>query len=418
MDKSLANRLRPQKLSEIIGQDYLCNKNSFLNNSITNNKLFNLILFGPPGCGKSSIAYAYANQLNCNVIFLNAAIIGKKELQDAVNQAKLKINTVLIIDEIHKLNKDKQQFFLPYLENNDLYIIGTTTLNPYYSINEALRSRCYIFEVKQLSNQDIFNALNKALKSKSGLNNEIKLTKSQLEYISNISNGDLRYAYNLLELIHLTFLKKEKISDKDLKEVLKININNFSKDDNYYNVVSGLQKSIRGSDVDASLYYLAILCTLNDLVSIKRRLAITAYEDIGLANPQAVSRTIQALDLAEQVGFPEAIIPLGFIVCELALSPKSKQSTIAIQNAIDYVNNNSFEMPEYLKLRPKLLKDETYPYDRPDLWENIQYLPDKMKDIHFYKPKFDTKFEKALNENYLRLQKIKRSNNIKKLKSS
>lgn len=416
MEKSLANKMRPKKLSEIVGQQKILSENSFLINSVKKNMLFNIILFGPPGCGKTSIAYAYANEINAHPIYLNATINNKKDIEDAIIEAKNNFPSVLIIDEIHRLNKDKQEIFLSYLEENTFYLIGTTTSNPYYSINHAFRSRCYIFEVKSLTNLDIEKCLLNATKSSQGLNNKINLSSEQIKRISSIANGDLRYAYNTLELIYITYLGKENITDEDINSVINVNINNSSKDDNYYNYVSGLQKSIRGSDVNAALYYLSILCALNELDAIKRRLTITAYEDIGLANPPAVDRVANALKVVDEVGLPEALIPLGFIVCDLALSPKSKVANNAIHEAYDYVTAHPIEMPEYLKLRPKLSEDYQYPYDRPDLWEKIQYLPNNIKNIEFYKPKFDSKYEKAINENYLRLRKIIKSNNLKELK--
>ena len=416
MEKSLALRMRPKTLSEVVGQEKILSNNSFLINSVKKNMLFNIILYGPPGCGKTSIASAYANEIKAHTIFLNAAIIGKKEILDAVEEAKNNNPTVIVIDEIHRLNQDKQQFFLPYLEEGTFYLIGTTTSNPYFAINEAFRSRCYIFEVKALSSEDIYKNLKRACLDQNGLDNKLNIKDEQLKFIANISNGDMRFAYNTLELIYITYLDKNEISDEEIKEVLNVNLNVNSKDDNYYNYVSGLQKSIRGSDIDAALYYLAILCTLNDIPAIKRRLAITAYEDVGLANPQAVDRVMNALNLAEKVGMPEALIPLGFAVCDLALSPKSKAANNAIHSAFEYTSTHPFKILEYLKLRPKLTKDYQYPYDRPDLWEKIQYLPDELKDKKFYIPNFNSKYEKALNENYLRLKSIIKTTNLKDLK--
>lgn len=417
MEKSLANKMRPKKLSDIVGQEKILSENSFLINSIKKNMLSNIILFGPPGCGKTSIAYAYAEEIKAHAIYLNATINNKKDIEDAIIEAKNNFPSVLIIDEIHRLNKDKQEIFLSYLEENAFYLIGTTTSNPYYSINHAFRSRCYTFEVLPLSNSSVEQCLRKAISSENGLNNKIKLSDKQIQKITSISNGDLRYAYNTLELIYITYLDKDNITDEDVNNVINVNINNSSKDDNYYNYVSGLQKSIRGSDVNAALYYLSVLCALNELDAIKRRLVITAYEDVGLANPQAVDRVMNALKVVDEVGLPEALIPLGFVVCDLALSPKSKAANNSVQEAYHYVTTHPIDMPEYLKLRPKLSEEYQYPYDRPDLWEQIQYLPNSLKNIEFYKPSFNSKYEKALNDNYSRLKNIFKSNNLKQLKT-
>ena len=229
----------------------------------------------------------------------------------------------------------------------------------------------------------------------------------------------MRFAINTLEVASLNG-KRTHITIDIVKSLNKVP--NFLADKNeedHYNNVSALQKSIRGSDVDAALYYLAKLCAAGDLDSIERRLLVTAYEDVGLANPNAVNRCATAIESAKKVGFPEAIIPLAFTVCDLALSPKSKASTLAIEKAMEQINSLPLDVLDYLKYTPVNLNEEDkYPYDRPDLWEKIQYLPTLIKDMQFYEPSNKSSYERALNENYERLRKIKRSTNLKELKKS
>ena len=213
--------------------------------------------------------------------------------------------------------------------------------------------------------------------------------------------------------------KKDVITIDDIRNIVKVPNYTFDKDeDSHYNLVSAMQKSIRGSDVDAALYYLARICVNEDLDSIERRLLITAYEDVGLANPYAVERVYHAIETAKKVGFPEAIIPLGFAVCDLCLSPKSKAAALAIETAYEEAKKYPLDVLDYLKYtRVNVSEEDSYPYDRSDLWEKMQYLPEMIKNISFYKPLGNSKYEKALNDNYLRLKNIKRSSDLRKLKS-
>ena len=259
---------------------------------------------------------------------------------------------------------------------------------------------------------EIVDGLKRAISHPKGLNNKIKFDDEALKYIAKMTAGDMRYALNYLEVLSISKKNSDHITKEDAAKVL--NVPNWQMDDNeeeHYDSVSALQKSIRGSDVDAALYYLARLCIVGDLESIKRRLLIIAYEDVGLANPQAVDRAFNALKTAEMVGFPEAIIPLGFTVCDLALSPKSKTSCLAIEDAMEYASNHPLNVMDYLKLTPVNVDEEDkYPYDRPDLWSKIQYLPELIKNMSFYKPNpnASSSYEKALNENYQKLKSIKK----------
>ena len=274
-------------------------------------------------------------------------------------------------------------------------------------------------EVKKLTSEQIVLGLNKAIKSPEGLNSKININQDVLEFIAKSSNGDFRFALNYLEVLSLTYIDTLITLDK-AKEITKVsNIQMDKNEDDHYNAVSALQKSIRGSDVNAALYYLARLCAANDLESIARRLIVTAYEDIGLANPNACLRCKVAIDVAREVGFPEAVIPLSDAVIDLALSPKSKAGALSIYKALDEVNSRPLEVLDYLKYTPvNTLEIDKYPYDRPDLWKYMQYLPELIKDYEFYEPSDHSQYEKALNENYRKLKQIKRTSNLRKLKTN
>lgn len=419
MLKPLAFRIRPKNLKDIIGQEHIIGEKGILTNSVKQKLPLSFILYGPPGIGKTTIAEAYANDLNIKFIKLNAVSSNKKDLEEAINNAKLNPPLLLIIDEVHRINKDKQDILLPYIEDGTICLVGATTANPYISINKAIRSRCHILEVKKLTSEQIVLGLNKAIKSPEGLNSKININQDVLEFIAKSSNGDFRFALNYLEVLSLTYIDTLITLDK-AKEITKVsNIQMDKNEDDHYNAVSALQKSIRGSDVNAALYYLARLCAANDLESIARRLIVTAYEDIGLANPNACLRCKVAIDVAREVGFPEAVIPLSDAVIDLALSPKSKAGTLSIYKALDEVNSRPLEVLDYLKYTPvNTLEIDKYPYERPDLWKYMQYLPELIKDYEFYEPSDHSQYEKALNENYRKLKQIKRTSNLRKLKTN
>lgn len=418
MLQPLAFRIRPQKIEEIIGQVDLIGPNGFLTNSIKEKLPVSFILYGVPGCGKTTIAEAYAKSIGAHYIKINAVVSNKSDIENAINEARLFNPTILIIDEVHRLNKDKQDILLPYIEDGTIYLIGATTANPYISINKAIRSRCHLLEVKRLTKDEIIAGLKRALINPKGLNNELIIDDESIEYIANTSNGDFRFALNYLEILNLTY-KNTKVDINMTKRIASVPNYSMDKDgDDHYNSVSALQKSIRGSDVNAALYYLAKLCVVNDLESLTRRLLVTAYEDVGLANPGACMRCKIAIDSALMVGLPEAIIPLSDTVIELALSPKSKAGDISISKAMEVVKNTPLDVLDYLKLTPINVADEDkYPYDQPELWDKMQYLPELIKNSKFYTPENKSQFEKMMNENYERLSKQRRSSNLRELKN-
>ena len=395
MNKPLALKLAPSTLSEVIGQKHLIGEGKILTNLVKNKRVFSMILYGKPGIGKTSIANAIANDLGERYRFLNATINTKKDLDIVIEEAKMYDGMILIMDEIHRLNKDKQDILLPQLESGLITLIGMTTSNPYHAINPAIRSRCQLFELKELETEDIIEGLKRAIKHPDLKG--IEIDDKSIELIAKLSGNDLRYAYNLLEVAFYS------TDDKKITEEKIRKINNkpvFFSDKNgegHYDVLSGLQKSIRGSDVDAALHYLARLTVEGDLDSIYRRLSVIAYEDIALANPAIGPRLDAAINAAERVGLPEARIPLGTIVVEMALSPKSNTAHIAFDEAIkDIEEGNVGTIPAHIKTNSPLYK---YPHDYKGAYVVQQYLPDKLKNKKYYHPK-DICYEKNIKEIY------------------
>lgn len=410
--------MRPQKIEDVVGQADLVRPGKIIRRMVEAKLLSSMILYGPPGTGKTSIASAIAGSTKYAFRTLNAATDSKKELEQVVLEAKMSGTVILLLDEIHRLTKPKQDFLLPHLESGRIILVGATTENPYISINPAIRSRTQIFEVKPLSPADVKVAINRALTDKkNGLGKlKINLTPEALEHLSQVTHGDLRSALNGLELaakstppaadglitidldvIEECVQKKALVHDKD--------------GDAHYDVISAFQKSIRGSDADAALHYMGRLIEAGDLPSISRRLLTIAYEDIGLANPQAAARTVQAVTAAEKIGFPEARIPLAVAVIDLCLSPKSNSAITAIDAALaDLAKGNYGEIPNHLRDShyqgaAKLGRgvDYKYPHDYLHDWVKQDYLPSKLKQKHYYQPKDNGRYEQALKEQYLKL---------------
>lgn len=404
MDKPLALKLAPTSLKEVIGQKHLVGDNMILSNLVKNKKLFSMILYGKPGIGKTSIANAIINDLGVRHRFLNATVNSKKDLDIVIEEAKMYDGIVLVMDEIHRLNKDKQDILLPCLESGLITLIGMTTSNPYHAINPAIRSRCQLFELKDLETSDIVEGLKKAVKSPYLPN--IKIDDEAINYIARASGNDLRYAYNLLEISYYS-TNDFKVDIDVVKKINSKPVFNADKNgDGYYDMLSAFQKSIRGSDVDASLHYLARLIEIGDLDSIFRRMSVIAYEDIGLANPSIGPKVMAAIDAAKLVGLPEARIPLGTIVTEMALSPKSNTAHIALDEALsDIEKGNVGDIPKHLKNPSDTYK---YPHDYKNAFVKQQYLPDKLKNKKYYHPK-DLGYEHKLKEIYLYLEKQKKS---------
>jgi len=416
MKQPLAFRMRPQHLDDIIGQQHLIGEGKVLRRCVLEKRLFSMIFYGPPGTGKTTLAMVLANELELPFRMFNAVTGNKKDLETIFQEAKFYEGLIVIIDEVHRLNKDKQDLLLPHVENGNITLIGATTSNPLHAINPAIRSRCHLFEIKQAQQEDIEQALMKAIHHQDGLNDSVQIEEEALHIIARHSNGDIRYSLNILEICALA-------SDGVITQELVSQYSQFpnmsmdSDGDGYYDVLSGFQKSIRGSDVDAALYYLGIMIEANDMDSIERRLLVTAYEDIGLGNPAAVARCATAIDAAKRVGFPEARIILAVAVIDLTLSPKSKSAEHAIDAAMSTLRHTSYSVPDYLRFTPvNMDDDEKYDYERSDLWNRIQYLPDRLKNKHFYEPELTSSYEKIPAQNLEKLRKVPRTSNLKALK--
>lgn len=419
MQQPLAYRMRPTKIEEVVGQQDLVGPGKIINRMVQAKMLSSMILYGPPGTGKTSIASAIAGSTKYAFRVLNAATNTKKDLQIVAEEAKMSGTVVLLLDEIHRLDKTKQDFLLPLLEKGTIILIGATTENPYININPAIRSRTQIFEVHPLSGSDIKAAVKRALADdKRGLGAyPVDLKADAMDFLATATNGDLRSALNGLELAVKSTPKnadgKIEVTLPVIEECLQRKSLSADKDgDAHYDVISAFQKSIRGSDADAALHYASRIIESGDLVSLIRRLLVIAYEDVGLANPAACERTVMAVNAAKQLGLPEGRIPLANAIIELCLSPKSNSAMTAIDAALSDVKAGNYgDIPQYLKDAhykgaSKLGHgvDYQYPHDFKNDWVKQQYLPDKIKNVQYYHPKDNGKIETALKEQYLRLR--------------
>ena len=384
-------------------------------------RLSSMIFYGPPGIGKTSIAKAISGSTAYKFRQLNAVTNTKKDMQLVVEEAKMSGQVILLLDEIHRLDKAKQDFLLPHLENGKIVLIGATTSNPYHAINPAIRSRAQIFELYPLNEEDIKVALMRAIEDDSrGLASyHPHIDEDAIEYFSTQSQGDVRSALNALELAVLSADEdngERHVTLTDAQDCLQKGAFVSDKDgDMHYDVMSAFQKSIRGSDVNAALHYLARLIAAGDLPTIVRRLLVISYEDIGLASPGAGQRTLAAIQAAERLGFPEARIPLSQAVIELCLSPKSNSAITAVDSALSDINaGNIGQIPDYLKDghysgAKKLGRaiGYKYPHNYDNGYVAQQYLPDKLKNREYYTPKTTSKTEQQFKAVYDNLKQQK-----------
>lgn len=403
----LASRMRPTTLDEIIGQKHILEKNSLLYRAIKADKLGSIILYGPPGTGKTTLAMVISNTTKSQFRQINATIAGKKDMEEVVNEAisnqmENGQKTILFIDEIHRFNKSQQDFLLPYVEKGIITLIGATTENPYFEVNKALLSRSRLFELKDLEKEDIKELIKRALfdKAKGMGNYNAQIDNDALDFLADATSGDARDALNALELGILTTERSEDekihITLKVIQECIQKKAAKYDKEgDTHYDTVSAFIKSMRGSDPDAAIYYLArMLYAGEDIKFIARRIMICASEDVSNADPMALVIATNASLAVERIGMPEARIILAQAVLYVSTAPKSNSAIKAIDAALNVANNgNSYHIPVYLKDShyPGALelghgRGYKYPHEYEHNYVSQQYLPDELKEVSFYFP--------------------------------
>ncbi len=421
----LANRVRPTTLDEVVGQEHILGKDKLLYRSIKADRISSLIFYGPPGTGKTTLAQVIANTTKADFRELNATTAGKKDMEDAVKRAKDKLGmegkrTILFIDEIHRFNKGQQDYLLPFVENGTVILIGATTENPYFEVNRALISRSTIFELKSLSAEDIGKILRNAIADKEkGLGNEpLSVDDDAIEFLADACNGDARTALNALDIAFLTTDRSEDglvHIDLDIaSSCIQKRILGYDKDgDNHYDTISAFIKSMRGSDPDAAIYYLArMLYAGEDVKFIARRIMICASEDVSNADPQAIVVATAAAQAVERIGMPESQIILAQAAAYVACAPKSNSSVKAIGKAMSVVKDTRpGNIPPYLRDAhysgaKELGRGLTYkyPHDYPDNYVEQQYLPNELVGRVFYEPS-DNGYEKTIKRMMERIKK-------------
>ncbi|KXS48638.1 MAG: putative ATPase [Halanaerobium sp. 4-GBenrich] len=406
-DRPLAYRMRPRSLDEFYGQEEIVGDNKLLSRAIKADRLQSLIFYGPPGTGKTSLAQVIANQTEAEFVKLNAVTSGVKDIREVIKKAKSNRNlynnkTILFIDEIHRFNKSQQDALLPSVENGTVIMIGATTENPYFEVNSPLLSRSRIFRLEKLKSKQVLSILEKSLEDeKRGLGKlNVNISNRDLQFIAELADGDARVALNTLELAVLTTpansdgiinLNTEIIEDSMQKKIL-----NYDRSgDNHYDIISAFIKSMRGSDPDAAIYWLArMIVSGEDPKFIARRVVIHAAEDVGMADPTALIIAESAARAVEQIGFPEAKIPLAEAVIYIASAPKSNSVVKAINSAVDYVENNKAgSVPAHLKDSHYAGASDLghgieykYPHSYPKNYIEQNYLPEDMQSVSFYEP--------------------------------
>lgn len=403
-NEPLAFKMRPKTIDDIVGQQSIIGKNTPLYKMIENDHVPSILLYGPPGVGKTSIANAIAGSAKLPFFSLNATQAGKKDIEQVVMDARMSGKVILFIDEIHRFNKLQQDALLPHVENGSIVLIGATTENPFHDVNPAIRSRCgEILQLERLKTEDVVNLLKRALKDEErGLGKlPIEASEEQLVKMAEASNGDARKALTLLESVYYASDEVNGVTqfNNNAIEALakRVGVYGDKGGSHFYNLLSALQKSVRGSDVNAALYYLAHLLESGDLIAVCRRLLVMAYEDIGLANPAVGAHVQAATEAAIKLGMPEARIPLATAVVEMCLSDKSNSAYKALDAAIQAISEGKTgPIPNHLKdthyAGAAVLGHGgyAYPHNTPlgtfGGWVKQQYLPDELIGTEFYKP--------------------------------
>ena len=422
-ESPLASRLRPKTLEEVVGQQHIIGKDKLLYRAIKADKLSSIIFYGPPGTGKTTLAKVIANTTSANFTQINATVAGKKDMEEVVRQAKdnqgmYGKKTILFVDEIHRSNKGQQDYLLPFVEDGTLILIGATTENPYFEVNGALISRSSIFELKPLEKEDIRRLIMRALTDEErGMGSyHAIIDEDALEFLADICGGDARNALNAIELGVLTTERSEDgkihITIDVVSECIQKRVVRYDKGgDNHYDTISAFIKSMRGSDPDAAVFYLAkMLYAGEDVKFIARRIMICASEDVGNADPMAISVAVAAAQAVERVGMPEAQIILSQAVLYVATAPKSNSAVNAIMAANAAVRAHKTTVPSHLqdahyKGSANLGRGTGYKYahDYPNHYVEQQYLPEEIKDMQFYEPS-DMGYEKEIQEHFRRIK--------------
>ena len=403
-NEPLAFKMRPKTIDDIVGQQSIIGKNTPLYKMIENDHVPSILLYGPPGVGKTSIANAIAGSAKLPFFSLNATQAGKKDIEQVVMDARMSGKVILFIDEIHRFNKLQQDALLPHVENGSIVLIGATTENPFHDVNPAIRSRCgEILQLERLKTEDVVDLLKRALHDEErGLGKlAIEASEAQLIKMAEASNGDARKALTLLESVYYASDEVNgvtQLNDNAIEALAKrIGVYGDKGGSHFYNLLSALQKSVRGSDVNAALYYLAHLLESGDLIAVCRRLLVMAYEDIGLANPAVGAHVQASTEAAVKLGMPEARIPLATAVVEMCLSDKSNSAYKALDAAIQAISEGKTgPIPNHLKdthyAGASVLGHGgyVYPHNTPlgtfGGWVKQQYLPDELIGTEFYKP--------------------------------
>lgn len=423
VESPLASRLRPTTLEEVVGQKHIIGEDKLLYRAIKADKLGSIIFYGPPGTGKTTLAKVIANTTSAEFTQLNATVAGKKDMEEIVRGAKERLGmygkkTILFVDEIHRFNKGQQDYLLPFVEDGTLILIGATTENPYFEVNGALISRSLIFELRPLEKEDIKTLLRRAVyDEKKGMGSfHAEIDEDALEFLADISGGDARNALNAVEIGILTTKRSEDgkihITLDVASECIQKRVVRYDKTgDNHYDTISAFIKSMRGSDPDAAVYYLAkMLYAGEDVKFIARRIMICASEDVGNADPMALTVAVSAAQAVERVGMPESQIILSQAASYVACAPKSNSACNAIFAAMDSVKNVKTTVPVHLQDAHYRGSADLghgvgykYAHDYPNHYVKQQYLPDEIKDEKFYIPS-ENGYEKNIREYFKKIK--------------
>lgn len=422
-ESPLASRLRPTTLDEVVGQQHIIGKDKLLYRAIKADKLSSVIFYGPPGTGKTTLAKVIANTTSAEFTQINATVAGKKDMEEVVNKAKelkgmYQKRTILFIDEIHRFNKGQQDYLLPFVEDGTIILIGATTENPYFEVNGALLSRSSVFELRPLSQEEVETLILRAVQDeKKGMGSyHAVIDEDALHFLADLAGGDARSALNAVELGILTTPRSEDgmihITLDVASECIQKRVVRYDKTgDNHYDTISAFIKSMRGSDPDAAVYYLAkMLYAGEDIKFIARRIMICASEDVGNADPMALNVAVSAAQAVERIGMPEAQIILSQAVLYVATAPKSNSACNAVFDAMDNVKKYKTTVPVHLqdahyKGSAKLGHGIGYKYahDYPNHYVKQQYLPDEIKDAVFYEAS-DNGYEQTIKAHMKRIK--------------